>query len=802
MPGLKIQQIIDVKTRTLASLLSDIQMAEKGNNLLIIDAPGAEQLIADQLAQLGRHNPFAHVLLYCPSEPHYSSNSSSADVLDSLYQQGYELTIIDRSDPDRPLFQLNRNALKLELDAANRALLQQQMINRDLQQTLTGQTRQLATTGNTLTELQQRLEITGKINRELRLAFSAIQTEHKKQLADLQQRLDATHHTSSELAQQLAITEQANADWQQALADSRTEHEQQQAELQRQLDETRQANIELTQQLAITEQINADWQQAQADSRTDHEQQQAELQRQLDETRQTKDELTLQLAMAEQANADLQQRLDAVHYTNSELAQQLAITEQINADWQQALADSRTDHEQQQAALQRQLNEMSQAKDELTQQLAMAEQANADLQQRLDAVHHTNSELAQQLAITEQTNADWQHTLADSRTDHEQQQAELQRQLNETRQAKDQLTQQLAMTEQANADLQQRLDAVHHTNSELEQQLAANRQDSAVVKNERDSAREECNALRQTLTIQEKALISNKDMLGWFESNRQITERLEEKTRKIVADQILEVTKSLAGLKNHISSGLVNAAKQIECFIGIQNYLDKGSTPFNFHGWPISPDLGLYLVGLIDANDYDCIIEFGSGTSTLLMAKTLQIKQEIQKNHEKLKTKNKKQQDNQGQHKPLPHIVSFEHDRLYHQKTASLLADNSIEHLVDLVHAPLVNYQYNEDQQFSYYDCQEKMNELTARFKDKKANILVLVDGPPGSTNTNARFPALPHLTHSLPEHKMTLVMDDYNRPEEKEIIELWKRMAAESSINVKIEVIDTEKGLATFSVL
>jgi len=41
------------------------------------------------------------------------------------------------------------------------------------------------------------------------------------------------------------------------------------------------------------------------------------------------------------------------------------------------------------------------------------------------------------------------------------------------------------------------------------------------------------------------------------------------------------------------------------------------------HNWPISPDFGVLLINLVEQNGYDGVVEFGSGTSTLILAKAL-----------------------------------------------------------------------------------------------------------------------------------------------------------------------------------
>jgi hypothetical protein len=287
------------------------------------------------------------------------------------------------------------------------------------------------------------------------------------------------------------------------------------------------------------------------------------------------------------------------------------------------------------------------------------------------------------------------------------------------------------------------------------------------------------------------------------QAESELQQVLEQKIQKMFADQAQLLTKEVGGLKNHINTGLSNSARQLEAFMGIQNYLEKGVKPLSFHGWPISPDIGLYITGLIDANNYDVIIEFGSGTSTVLMAKALISKQR----GAQTKTLGNTSKSNEIAVQETPfadlpaRIVTFEHNNLYHGKTTQALQDNGVDHLVDLVYAPLVDYQYKDGSQYLYYSCNDKLQELARIFKGRKANILVLVDGPPGATNKNARFPALPHLLNTLTEHSFTVIMDDYKRAEEKEIITLWKNILEERSLFHELIEVVNEKGLAHLSV-
>jgi len=236
--------------------------------------------------------------------------------------------------------------------------------------------------------------------------------------------------------------------------------------------------------------------------------------------------------------------------------------------------------------------------------------------------------------------------------------------------------------------------------------------------------------------------------------------------------QLNTVKKSVV---DQLTKSTANVSKQLESYIALQNYLVHGTKPLNYHGWPISPDIALFLIEQIEQNNYDLIIEFGSGTSTALFANVIK--------HKKKKSKNSR----------LKKVVTFEHNEEYYEKTKALLEQHAVAKYADLVLAPLVEYTYKESE-FMYYDCAEKFEELaTLKNIDK---ILVLVDGPPGATCPLARFPVLPHLLKALKNKQIHLALDDYNRDEEKQTAEKWEEILYRQSIKFHSENIASEKGL------
>jgi len=213
--------------------------------------------------------------------------------------------------------------------------------------------------------------------------------------------------------------------------------------------------------------------------------------------------------------------------------------------------------------------------------------------------------------------------------------------------------------------------------------------------------------------------------------------------------------------------------QHMESFINLQNYFIHDSKPISFHDWRISPDLGLFLIEKYEQNNYDLVIEFGSGTSTVLFSKIIEHQKEIDNN--------------------LKKIISFEHSEHYYNQTQNLLDLEGTCGYVDLVYAPLVEYQY-DNENYLYYDCEEKIQQIA--LENQSLKVMVLVDGPPGDTCSNARFPVLPLLLKNLNNVEIHLVLDDFNRKEEKNIAYMWEKLLARENLKFTIEVIDGEKGI------
>jgi hypothetical protein len=158
-------------------------------------------------------------------------------------------------------------------------------------------------------------------------------------------------------------------------------------------------------------------------------------------------------------------------------------------------------------------------------------------------------------------------------------------------------------------------------------------------------------------------------------------------------------------------------------------------------GWAASPDYQRTLYALVREHRPQVVVECGSGSSSLVIARALQL--------------------NGG-----GRLVSLEHLAEHAETTTELLREAGLADVATVVHAPLVEHRIG-DETFDWYDL--------GAAGSLDAVGLVAVDGPPRKVGPLARYPALPLLTDAFaPEAR--LLLDDADRPEELATLERWER--------------------------
>jgi len=177
--------------------------------------------------------------------------------------------------------------------------------------------------------------------------------------------------------------------------------------------------------------------------------------------------------------------------------------------------------------------------------------------------------------------------------------------------------------------------------------------------------------------------------------------------------------------------------------------------------WPIEKQFAKYLIYKIVTNRPSNVVELGSGISTLIILKTL----------EKLG----------GDYK----LKSFDSDEEFLEGTKNLLIAEKIydEKKVELNYAPIKDLEIDGNL-YKWYD-KDKIN-----IGFEKIDLL-FVDGPVGGFCKNSRYPAMKAMRRYLKPGSL-VVLHDAKRPDEIEIVEMWKKENPEIKSVYEIE---TERG-------
>ena len=352
------------------------------------------------------------------------------------------------------------------------------------------------------------------------------------------------------------------------------------------------------------------------------------------------------------------------------------------------------------------LTKITQARDAEAKARQAAQQAQADLQAQLTQLQTEKSELLKKQELQAQA------------------QQALQADLTKITQARDAEASAKQVAQQAQADLQAQLDQA--------------RVEKAALLKEKEKAQVE---------LQEK-------------NGQQLL-------LKKQAEEIEKIKKFMA-----TKGDLNNVAKQLQSFIGLENYWANGELPtvnIEQHAWPVSPDFSLYIVSLLEKNDYDMVVEFGSGISTLVIAKAL------------------RKNGNRRTGRQQVVFLSFDHLQKYYEETLEMLQNAGLDEYVQLYYAPLKDWISSDGTIYPYYSCEQILKSFANQYSLSESRILLVVDGPPGNTAPRARYPAVPITLGVFPEAPIDVLLDDAIRKDEKEILNLWQGEFIENKREVEL---------------
>lgn len=223
---------------------------------------------------------------------------------------------------------------------------------------------------------------------------------------------------------------------------------------------------------------------------------------------------------------------------------------------------------------------------------------------------------------------------------------------------------------------------------------------------------------------------------------------------------IFEVYRRLNGHLKSIHSDLVRKSEndyhQIESLFSLF-FTIKPNMPFpETRKWAASPDLLKFITEVVFKIKPELVVEASSGISTLIIAYCLK---------------------SIGKGK----VISLEHDIKYAQITREYVKSHGLSEIASVIHAPLKEVEINNET-FFWYD-------IDGLELEKPIDLLV-VDGPPASTQHLARFPALPLLYKNL-NVQAQIILDDGVREDEKKIVHRWETEFDDTTKTY----IDLEKG-------
>ena len=190
--------------------------------------------------------------------------------------------------------------------------------------------------------------------------------------------------------------------------------------------------------------------------------------------------------------------------------------------------------------------------------------------------------------------------------------------------------------------------------------------------------------------------------------------------------------------------------KQMEALLGLYHHLNPGVQLPATRIHAGSPDFLKLLVDLLEKHQPSCIVEAGSGISSIVISEWLR------------------------QHAPNAQHFALDHEDKY----ASLTREKIHFEGTQIIHAPLVTHQQG-DQSYLWYDLQQLPTNLKVDF--------LVIDGPPAPLAKHARYPALPLLKDQLSPNAV-IVLDDAIRQDEKETVALWADLATFQKVHFPLE--------------
>jgi hypothetical protein len=227
----------------------------------------------------------------------------------------------------------------------------------------------------------------------------------------------------------------------------------------------------------------------------------------------------------------------------------------------------------------------------------------------------------------------------------------------------------------------------------------------------------------------------------------------------LVQRTVYEARNRLHGDISQLGIAVRDDNRQLEALLNLHAMIPVRQALPRSRGWAASPDLLLTYVGSILERRPSLVLECGSGLSTLWAALALEVV------------------GGRGR------VVALEHDASFREDTLAALRAHGVAHRAEVRYAPIRTVTVDGGS-YPWYD--------TDALDDVSGVGVLFVDGPIGDLGPQSRYPALPLLRDSL-EPGALILLDDADRPEEREVLTHWQADWPE----LTCEVLKLEKGAA-----
>jgi FkbM family methyltransferase len=305
-PNLKVTQEITLESRSLDTLLSELNLRPVDFNFLYLDIQGAELLALQGAPQLLKHIEAIYTTV---SYEDLFEGAALIDEVDAFLAEHHFVRIAE-ANPYHPSWgevfylrehlSLNNDETQPNADEMTLPVVEETVTKAEFLQTQ-----------QELEDLQSRYEQIQKELEQSQIQQQQTQTE----LSQTQQQLQTSQTELTQTQQQLQTSQTELSQTQQQLQTSQTELSQTQQQLQ-----TSQTELSQTQQQLQTSQTELSQTQQQLQtSQTQQQQTQQELDQSRSELHQTREELELTQFQLDEIQVELEQSISQLHQTKEEL---------------------------------------------------------------------------------------------------------------------------------------------------------------------------------------------------------------------------------------------------------------------------------------------------------------------------------------------------------------------------------------------------------------------------------------------------------------------------------------------------